>query len=301
MLGDMGRLHGSVGVAIKEPRLIIEASKNKRLEAIGPRATRIKEFAMMVLKHSKVEDSIKFVQLSDIPEHVGYGSGTQLALAVGTLVSELFELRLTVEELSGILGRARISGIGTHIFKDGGFIVDGGRKVDVPKSVPPLIFRACVPKDWFFIVGMPEIKTRVSGKKEKNAFTEMKPPPETLVNYISRLVLLKMIPAIIEEDIKSFGDAITQLDFKFGEQWIDIQGGIFSNREIEKGINFLLDAGVYGAGQSSWGPVFYGLVRGERQAVEKTEQLYNFLSENGINAKVSYTSADNKGAQIIHL
>jgi beta-ribofuranosylaminobenzene 5'-phosphate synthase len=300
MLGDLGRLHGSVGVAIKEPRLVIEASKNKRLEAIGPRAKRIKEFAMMVLKHCKIEDGIKFVQLSDIPEHVGYGSGTQLALAVGTLVSKLFELGLTVEELSKILGRARISGIGTHIFKDGGFIVDGGRKVDIPESVPPLIFRACVPRDWFFVVGMPEIKTRVSGEKEKNAFTEMKPPPETLVNYISRLVLLKMIPAIIEDDIKSFGDAITQLDYKFGELWIDIQGGIFSNPEIEKGINFLLDAGVYGAGQSSWGPVFYGLVRGEKQAMEKSEQLYGFLSDNRINAKVSYTSGDNKGAQIMH-
>ena len=94
---------------------------------------------------------------------------------------------------------------------------------------------------------------------------------------------------------------ITQLDFKFGERWIKIQGGIFSNPEIEKGINFLLDAGVYGAGQSSWGPVFYGLVRGEKQAVTKSEQLYEFLSENEINAKVSYTSADNEGAQITHL
>lgn len=301
MRGDLGRIHGSVGVAIDKPKLVLEASKSKKLEAFGPRSCRIKKFAEVVLKQYKIKKGVKFVQLSVIPEHVGYGSGTQLALAVGTLISELFELEVTVEELSNLLGRARISGIGTHVFKQGGFIVDGGRNINTPNTVPPLIFRASVPGNWFFVIGMPEISARISGKKEKDAFTKMEPPSESIINYVSRIVLTKMIPSIIEKDIRTFGESMTQLDYKFGEHFVEIQGGIFSHPDIEKGIEFLLDSGVFGAGQSSWGPIFYGLVEGEKQAIKTSKKLSDYLKENGIKAKISYTSADNEGAQISYI
>ena len=57
------------------------------------------------------------------PEHSGFGTGTQLALAVGRAVSSL-----PTEEVARVTGRGRRSAIGTHGFATGGLLADGGRK-----------------------------------------------------------------------------------------------------------------------------------------------------------------------------
>ena len=91
---------------------------------------------------------------------------------------------------------------------------------------------------------------------------------------------------------------MTVLDYKFGESWMEVQGGRFNHPVIEKGVEFLLDIGVYGAGQSSWGPAFYGLVEGSGQAEEVSERLREFLNSDGRRGEVFYTSPNNTGATI---
>jgi len=298
MRGDLGRIHVSVGVAIESPHLILKASPASELSARGQRAERIMKYATEILRDSEIEGGVEFTLISDVPEHVGFGSGTQLALAVGAALSKLYDLNLGVEEIAAKLNRSRISGIGTHAFKRGGFIVDGGHHTERPDGVPPLIFRSDVPDGWFFVIGVPEINQGISGMNEREAFRELKLPPEELVGEVSRMVLVKMIPAILEHDIKSFGEAMTALDYKFGEYWIDVQGGRFSHPVIEQGVDFLLEAGAYGVGQSSWGPAFYGLVKGEMQAREITESLGEFIATNGRRGKAFYVRPNNNGAVI---
>jgi len=298
MRGDLGRIHVSVGVAIDRPNVILKASPASELRANGPRAERILQYASEILRDSGVEGGAEFSLISDIPEHAGLGSGTQLALAVGAALSKLYELDLGVEEMASKLNRSRISGIGTYAFKHGGFIVDGGHHADRPNDVPPLVFRSDVPEDWLFVVGVPEINSGLSGMNEREAFSRLEPPPEKLVGEVSRMVLVKMIPAILERDIEAFGEAMTALDYKFGEYWIDVQGGRFSHPVIGDGVEFLLEAGAYGVGQSSWGPAFYGLVDGETHAREVTERLVKFLTTDGRQGKAFYARPDNEGAVI---
>jgi len=296
MRGDLGRIYCSIGVAIDRPNIVLRAKPAEKLKVSGFRAERVKEYAERILKDFNLRGA-ELEVLKDMPEHVGYGSGTQLALAAGSALSQLFNLGLTTEEIAEKLQRAQRSGVGTYAFKSGGFIVDGGHATEHPQGVPPLIFRADVPEDWLFVVGLPKVNQRISGARENDAFKQVPKPPAEKVGKVARAVIVQMIPSILERDIKSFGDAMTVLDSTFGESWIAIQGGRYSHLLVEAGVCFLVKEGAYGVGQSSWGPAFYGLVEGEDEARRVSLRLQRFLEEKG-GGEAFYTKANNQGAEI---
>jgi beta-ribofuranosylaminobenzene 5'-phosphate synthase len=297
MRWDLGRMHGSVGVAIEEPTLILRASESDTVSFEGYRVKRLEEYTRKVFEILGVEGGANIRLETDIPEHYGFGSGTQLALSVGAAVSRLYGVDIGVMELARRLGRSRRSGVGTHAFMRGGFIVDGGRPVGDPDMVPPLIFRAGVPEEWRFVIGLPRIKDRVSGERETAAFKRLEPPPRSLVAEVSHVVLLQMIPAIIEVNVAAFGSSMTAMDSMFGDYWVGVQGGRYGHPRIEEGVNHLLAEGAYGAGQSSWGPAYYGLAESESQALELTGSLQAMLDETG-GGDAFYSRPDNMGAQI---
>ncbi len=296
--GDLGRLYGSVGTAIDRPNIVLKARLANHLAVEGPSAERAKDYAKKFLEGFGVEGGAEIEMISDIKAHVGFGSGTQLALAVGTAISELYKLGLKTEEIASRLERSRRSGIGTYAFKRGGFIIDGGHRKDQRNGMPPLIFHSDMPEDWLFVIGLPDIAHDRSGKVENDVFKRVELPPGSLIGEISRIVLVKMIPAIIERDIETFGSAMTSIDFKFGEFWLEIQGGRFSHPVIEEGVNFLLEAGAYGVGQSSWGPAFYGLVKGESDAERISKRLQGFLNNGGRRGESFVAKPDNRGAVV---
>ena len=295
MRGDLGRIYCSVGVAIDRPNIVLRANPAEKITVSGPRAERVKEYAEKILEGRGLGAQIEV--LKDMPEHVGFGSGTQLALATGSALSRLFNLGLTAEEIAEKLQRAQRSGVGTYAFKTGGFIVDGGHATDHPQGVPPLIFKAEVPEDWLFVVGLPNLSQRVSGERENDAFRRVPKPPPEAVGKAARAVLVQMLPSIIEGDIKVFGKAMTTLDSAFGESWATVQAGKFSHPLVEAGVNRLHEEGAYGVGQSSWGPAFYGLVEGEAEAKRVSQRLRSFLEEKG-GGEAFYTRANNHGAEI---
>ena len=298
MRGDLGRIHGSAGVAIKKPRLIIEIEEATETVITGPGSQRAKEIIESVLGDHEVEAGVNLDIKSGIPEHMGFGSGTQLTIALGTALNRIFDLGMSYDDMVVGLGRSRRSGVGTHSFLHGGFIVDGGHAVDAPETIPPLIHRSDVPEDWFFVVCTPKIDTRFSGDKESTAFKNLEPPPVEMIANVSRLVLMQLIPSILEKNIVLFGDAMTKLDTTFGDYWATMQGGTYSHPRIESSVNQLLTLGAYGAGQSSWGPALYGLAEGETHARQLADEMDQFLNEGVNSGSVFITGADNEGAQI---
>lgn len=298
MRGDLGRIHGSVGVSIQEPRLVIDIAESKETRITGARSSRAQEIVELLTKTYNIQSGVSVKIHEDIPEHTGFGSGTQLSLAIGTALNKIFCLGLSVEDITVELERSRVSGIGTHGFLHGGFIVDGGHRVDHRDSVPPVIYRQDFPEDWRFVVCVPKIDKGFSGEQEQTAFKKLEPPPADTVAEVSRIVLMQMIPALIDEDIGLFGDAITRLDTMFGDYWKKIQGGTYTHPRIEECVNHLLDIGAYGAGQSSWGPALYGLAKGEKQANKLLEEMNRFLNSDGNIGSAFVTCVDNTGAQI---
>jgi beta-ribofuranosylaminobenzene 5'-phosphate synthase len=306
--GNLGRLYGSIGVAIKYPNVILTAEPANSLEVEGPDSERVFAFATQFLSLYPNLPGVHFSLKSNIPSHIGLGSGTQLALAVGSALARLGNLDLSLEKIALVMGRGLHSGIGINAFHQGGFVLDGGHHVgrvgsmsglppSIERTVPPVIFHQPVPENWFFVIIVPETNEGISGEKEVAAFRKLPGMPPTHIEKVCRLLLMKMLPALVEKDIIIFGEALTEIQRLVGESFAEIQGGRFANPLSEQLISFLLERGATGAGQSSWGPTVYGLVNGEEAALSLTNEAEKYLNRIG-KGRCFSVQPDNNGAKI---
>lgn len=274
--GGLGRKFGSMGVALEKPRLTLEATPADRLTVEGPEGERVLAFAERFYAHYMPGGSSAHLRvIEEITPHVGLGSGTQLALAVGTALGCLHAVDVPAFELARVMGRGRRSSIGIGAFQLGGFLVDGGHSGDT-ETPSPIIIRRCPPPDWHFVVIMPQINTGLSGEEEDQAFVEMPRPSAAHAGQIARLLVMKMLPALEEERIVPFGEALTEIQRLVGDSFAPVQGGRYANPVSARLIDHLLEQGALAAGQSSWGPTVYGLVQGEEAALALEDSLRRF-------------------------
>lgn len=302
--GSLGRADCGVGVAIENPGVELQVESSRELLVEGDQTNFFTETCTKALDLLGIKGKVHLVVRRSIPRHVGLGSGTQSALAVAASLCQLFGLKLEVRELARRLGRGGTSGIGVAAFERGGLIIDGGHKFGsgqekeslVPShfsKAPPasVVVRYRIPEDWMFVVAIPNIESGKHGTDELKVFQERCPIPEDEVSRLSRIILVKMLPALAEQDIEAFGaslKAIQQVGFKR----IEVQLQHPTVREV---LNFMNKQGAYGSGLSSFGPTVYALVHEESQAKELMASTQDFLST-GPGGIVSYTRVNNSGA-----
>jgi beta-RFAP synthase len=303
--GNLGRLYGSIGVAIQHPNVILRAAPAASLQAQGLEAERVAAFARRFLRYHRLELGVRLELAAAIPSHIGLGSGTQLALAVGSALAHLAGLDLSIPEIALAMGRGVHSGIGINTFAAGGFVLDGGHAVEsnppdmqVAAAIPPLLVRQPFPEDWRFVVIIPEIDPGLSGEKETSAFQVLPKAPPARVARLCRLLVMQMLPALFEHNIVEFGRALTAIQRLVGASFAPIQGGYFADPLSDKLINFLLAQGAAGAGQSSWGPTVYGLVAGQPAADQLAASASDFLNALS-HGQVFTVAPDNRGALLI--
>jgi beta-ribofuranosylaminobenzene 5'-phosphate synthase len=301
MNGDMGRFFGGLGVAIDRPNVILEAQTSESFSVTGEKPEQVTSLAKRFLEAYRINTDVSIHVEQTIPEHSGLGSGTQLALAVAAALAKLFQVIAPIQELSFVMGRMKRTGVGTAVFNRGGFVVDGGKRMKggiiVPESFPPLIFRQPFPEDWKFVVAVPNVKKGLAKTEEKTAFSRLPPMSAETISKICRLTMMKLLPALVDRDIKSFGDALTQIQVVIGGYFAGVQGGTFSSSVATAAIDFMKSCGAYGVGQSSWGPAVYGVVQGETEAKKIRAELEVFLQDRD-GGQVFVANADNRGAII---
>jgi beta-ribofuranosylaminobenzene 5'-phosphate synthase len=293
--GDLGRLFGGLGVGIDRPNVILEAQRSERLGVTGEKTEQVKTLAKRFLETYNVKANASIHVKQAIPEHAGLGSGTQIALAVATALAKLFGVKASVPELAEAMGRGQRTSIGTAIFEQGGFVVDGGKSTS-RNRFPATIFRQPFPHDWGFVVAVPNANKGLAKNEETAAFKALSPMKAEDAGKVCRLTMMKLLPALVERDIKSFGEALTQIQIVVGEHFAEVQGGTYSSQTATEGIALMQKLGAYGAGQSSWGPAFYGLTQKEK-AKEIKLKVKAFLSE-GVGGQVFIAKANNRGAYI---
>jgi beta-ribofuranosylaminobenzene 5'-phosphate synthase len=297
--GDLGRIFGGLGVGISRPNVILEAQQSERFTVKGEKAEAVKALAKRFFEDYHIQPNVSLFVKQTIPEHVGLGSGTQLALAVAVALAKLSNVKASTQELAIVMGRGQRTGVGTAIFQHGGLVVDGGKIMKNGSSLlkfPPLILRKPFPEHWHFVVVIPNTSKGLTGDDEKLAFNQTPQMPSEDVGNICRLIIMKLLPALIDCDIKSFGDALTQIQMIVGENFSDVQGGRYFRSTIAEGVEFMRKLGAYGVGQSSWGPVFYGLFqRKEAEEAQRNVQAYLGKSAGGA---VFIAKANNRGAYI---
>lgn len=304
--GNLGRLYGSIGVAIQQPNVILHAEPAASLQVFGLEAERVTAFARRFLAYQQLDLGARLELVAAIPGHVGLGSGTQLALAVGSALAHLSGLNLSINEIALAMGRGVHSGIGINTFAAGGFVLDGGHaitsstaKTQVAIATPPLLVRQPFPEDWRFVVLIPEIDPGLSGEKETSAFRELPKAPPARVARLCRLLVMQMLPALFEHNIVEFGRALTEIQRLVGASFAPIQGGQYADPLSDQLIAYLLSQGAAGAGQSSWGPTIYGLVAGQPAADSLAARATDFLSTLS-RGHVFTVAPDNIGAQFIN-
>lgn len=296
MNGDLGRMFGGLGVAIDHPNVIVQAESSEKFAVTGQETELATVLAKRFFSTYHVQPKVHLNIVETIPSHVGLGSGTQLSLAVAVTLARLFDVKASVPELATVMGRARRTCVGTAIFQGGGFVVDGGKNLKHPQMFPPLIYRQPFPSEWRFIVAVPNLKKGLANSEENTAFDKLTKMPREDVAQICRLIMLKLLPAIAENDIESFGDALTKIQILTGNHFAQAQGGTYHSQEAANCIDFMKKTGVYGVGQSSWGPALYAVVKKE-QAKQILAKVKAYLHQ-GVGGQVFIAKANNKGAKI---
>lgn len=295
MNGDLGRMFGGLGVGIDHPNVIINAQSAADLKITGEKTDLAQEITNQFSTKYHLSPKVHLHIAQTIPCHSGLGSGTQLALAIVVALAKISNLKASVPELAASVGRAKRTSVGTSIFEYGGFVVDGGKN---PKTnqAPPLIYHQPFPEDWCFIVASPNQPKGLASSEEKQAFNKLTTMPAQDVGQICRLIMLKLLPAIAEQDIETFGVALTEIQVLTGNHFAQAQGGTYAKPQATKCIEFMQQQGAYGVGQSSWGPALYAIVKRQQATTFLTKVQDHLKANTGGEAFIA--QANNKGATI---
>ncbi|MGZ8136532.1 MAG: beta-ribofuranosylaminobenzene 5'-phosphate synthase family protein [Methylococcaceae bacterium] len=268
--GSLGRHFGSIGIALNEISTRLSVTRADQCIITGPSAQRAKSSLAQLCQALNISDDVNVTIESAIPEHVGLGSGTQMALAIGVALNALYDLGLTVRDIAAVTERGLRSGIGIGVFEQGGLVVDGGRGENT--ITPPVLVHLDIPSDWRFILIFDQRGQGLHGLQEIQAFAKLPPFPQQEAARLCYLLLMQGLPAVAEQDLIRFGDVITQLQQSVGEHFASAQGGVFTSSEVAEAMQWLSQQGAVAIGQTSWGPTGFCAIAGTALAESITEQ-----------------------------
>ncbi len=231
----------------------------------GPQAARVQAFAHALREQFNLPGDCRIVVHQAIPEHVGLGSGTQLAIAVGVALAALYRLNLPPRAVATLYQRGQRSGIGVGAFEQGGFLVDGGK--DAGTEPPPIISRLEFPAGWRVVLLLDSAVQGLHGESEIAAFQALPEFPAYESAHLCRLMFTQALPALVEQDLDKFGRAIGELQHVVGDYFASAQGGRFLSPRVSEALTWIESQGFAGVGQSSWGPTGFAIVGDETQAV----------------------------------
>ncbi len=293
--GSLGRNFGSIGVALNEisTRLSVTPAPSRSL--VGPSSERAGLCLTMLCQALNVPDTVAVTVESAIPEHVGLGSGTQMALAIGVALNALYGLGLSVRDIAAVTERGLRSGIGIGIFEQGGLVVDGGRGAKT--ITPPMLVHMDIPADWRFVLVFDERGQGLHGLQEVQAFSELPPFSALEAARLCYLLLMQGLPAVAEHDLEKFGEVITELQRSVGEHFASAQGGVFTSPEVAEVMAWLAGQGAVAIGQTSWGPTGFCAVNGSEFAENLVNQARKQFAHFGKLTMV-IASARNSGGDV---
>jgi len=270
---------------------VLEAEPADALSAEGPDAERALTFAHRYRDALGLAGGAHLRVVEAIPQHVGLGSGTKLALTVAQALATLEGREADAPALAQAAGRAARSAVGMWTFALGGLVVEGGHRPGVERPAP-LLAHHPMPEEWRAVLVVPAAAPGLSGGAEEAAFGRLVPAPERSA-VIAQLVLTSLLPALVEHELDEFGAALTRVQELVGDSFAEPQGGRFHPRAAPL-VDALLRFGAAGAGQSSWGPAVYGVVGSEAAGRELARRMEDVVGE----GSVELVPFDNGGARL---
>ena len=256
------RPFGSFGLAIDRPQTRLTLRRGSEFQITGVDCARAEPYLRSISTSFALASPYHLHLDEVIPEHAGLGSGTQVALAIGSAVAVLEGLPLDLTDIAARLDRGKRSGIGIGTFGQGGAVLDGGPG---DGALPPVLCRHPFPTGWRVLLIIDPAETGVHGASEAAAFAALPDFPEEESADLTRRILLGALPALAEEDFKNFCDQVGYLQKKMGAYFGPMQGGPYVSAGVTAVLEGLAADGVTGLGQSSWGPTGFAFAESETQ------------------------------------
>jgi beta-RFAP synthase len=298
--GGLGRKFGGIGLSLSAPTQVITASLSETLKISGESSSRALNIAQQFIARLNLKASVNLNIKQSIPEHAGLGSGTQLALAIASAISRLYQLNLNTAQIADITERGKRSGIGIAAFDYGGLLIDGGRassnttSTKSIKTVPPLLARYDFPESWRVLLILDSDLSGIHGEVEREAFNQLPVFSENLAAHLCRYVLMQAMPALVEHDLVAFGCAIQELQLHVGDYFSSAQGGRYASRKVGAVLQYLESVSVACFGQSSWGPTGFAIFENAYEAEKIMRQLKTKFTDSALTWMVC--SGRNHGA-----
>ncbi len=252
------RRYGGIGLMIPSPGISVLVELSKAWEYQGEHFHRAEQCSLLLqafcLENNRELKPCRVTVEKSAPHHVGLGTGTQLALAVGKALLLANGLDLPTKELGPVLGRGKRSAIGLYGFDHGGIIVEGGKAQD--ENISPLVANLPWPKEWEIELHLESSKTGVHGSEEIQAFKSIMVSNENAEHLAAnpRNALLGILPAIISKDLNAVRKFIFDMNMRTGKVFEPFEG------EDQKRNNKNERNTIEGfCGQSSWGPACFGI------------------------------------------
>ena len=281
---------GSLGLAIDAPTTIITLTKSEQLRFDISCNEHVIQIVNRLIHALNIKPHFSLSINTEIPAHIGLGSGTQLALAIGTGLNQLFNLQLSVAQIALAAQRGKRSGIGIATFERGGFLVDD--KTD--SAVPQIVVRQDCPSDWCVLLINDSAHIGVHGALELAAFAKLKPTQ----NSLRDMVFKHMMPALQRADLLAFGAYMQDLQAYNGAYFAPIQGGHFASKDVADVMAWLQQNGAACVGQSSWGPTGFAILQNQQQADALQHQAQLAFADRS-NISFQIVRGNNAGATII--
>lgn len=291
--GRSAQPFGSFGLSLETPRTRLVLSRAERLAVNGPEAERAERYLRQIAASSGVEARYSLRIAEAIPPHAGLGSGTQLALAVGSAFAALEGLRLSPRAIAMQLGRGTRSGIGIETFAQGGAVLDEGPR---DGKLPRLARRVPFPAAWRVLLIFDAATEGLAGAGERIAFETLPDFPAHEAEALSRAVTEGALPALASGDFAAFCRHVGDLQARMGAYFAPCQGGDHASPRVAEALGFLRNEGLAGLGQSSWGPTGFAFVASEAQGEALLQRLRDRFKHPALG--FALTRGRNEGARV---
>lgn len=312
--GSLGRRFGSLGLVIDGIETEVELSSAPSDQVLAGNASaqveveRASRYLQLLREHTGRTDPLRLALTQVLPPHAGFGSGTQLALAIGRAFAHWHGLDVSSMTLAHWLARGLRSGIGIAGFDQGGLLVDGGPGADGMPA--PLLSRIAFPAAWRVVVVQDERHRGLSGTQEKQAIATLAPLPQAASADICHQVLMRVLPGAASAEFAPFAAGINHVQNLLGAHFAPAQGGsAFTSAAVGRVVQWIADAArdlrgadrqlEHGAaiGQSSWGPTGFAILPSQASAEAAVQALQAAkLLEAGLTVRV--VAGLNRGATL---
>lgn len=250
---ELNLVFGGLGAMVSAPGVIVCGNRSNHWQVEGCEVKRTSELVERIQEQAPQLQPVAIQVEYVAPAHQGWGTGTQLALAITDLVHCLNEISIISDAAARYTSRGQRSGIGVQGYRKQGLFFDHGKRLNETASISH-VDQIPLPANWRLVLVEPTEGEGLHSINERRAFGRITEVPLDTVRQLQTLahqmvILLKQNP-----DFATFAKLITSYNALAGELFLDVQGGRYSSPLHAERILHMQNMGAMGAGQSSWGP-----------------------------------------------